>query len=176
MTPLCLPVEDWPEIDRERWRRAQDPAGFLEADEPATRWSAARRRIGEQAYGQWLAHLDRNGMLHPACTPGERTTEDRLSEFVTELRARVSPVSAAMMLGALVRMVSVLEPERDWRPLGRVYNHLKQTAAPSRDKLSRLVPAIDLFELGLQLMDTCEEADRPEYVPIRYLDVLIIAY
>src|SRR5690606_7741121 len=48
MTPLCLPVEDWPEIDRERWRRAQDPAGFLEADEPATRWSAARRRIGEQ--------------------------------------------------------------------------------------------------------------------------------
>jgi integrase/recombinase XerD len=175
MTPLCLPVEDWPEIDRERWRRAQEPAAFLEADKPATRWSPARRRIGEQSYGQWLAFLDRNGMLDPSCTPGGRATDDRLSAFITELRARVAPVSAAMMLGALVRMLSVLEPGRDWGPLARVYNHLRQTAAPSRDKLSRLVRASDLFELGLRLMETCEEADRPVYVGIRYRDGLIIA-
>ena len=63
MSPLSLIVDDWPEIDRERWRRAQEPAGFLEADKPASRWSAARRRIAEQAYGQWLGFLDRNGML-----------------------------------------------------------------------------------------------------------------
>ena len=69
------------------------------------------------------------------------------------------------MLGGLLRMLSVLEPERDWGPLARVYNHLRQTAAPSRDKLSHLVPAVDLFELGLWLMDTCEEADRPQSVP-----------
>ena len=51
-----------------------------------------------------------------------------------------------------------------------------ETAAPPRDELSRLVLASDLFELGLRLMDTCEkEADRPQYVPIRYRDGLIIA-
>ena len=55
-----------------------------------------------------------------------------------------------MMLGALVRMLSLLEPGRDWGPLARVYNHLRQTAAPSRDKLSRLVRASDLFALGLR--------------------------
>ena len=60
---------------------------------------------------------------------------------VAALRARVAPVSAAMMLGALVRMLSVIEPDRDWEPLARVYNHLKQTAAPSRNKLERLVRA-----------------------------------
>jgi hypothetical protein len=41
MTPLCLPVEDWPEIDRNQWRWAQEPAEFLEDDKPASRWSPA---------------------------------------------------------------------------------------------------------------------------------------
>ena len=57
-----------------------------------------------------------------------------------------------MMLGAPVRMLFVLEPVQDWGPLARVSNHLRQAAAPSRGKLSRLVPAADLFE-GLRLMD-----------------------
>ena len=113
-TPLCRVVQGWPEIDRERWRAAQEPAGFLEADKPASRWGPARRCIVEQAYGQWLSFLDSNGALEPSCTPGHRATDARLSEFVNELRDRVAPVSAAMMLGALVRMLSALEPERDW--------------------------------------------------------------
>jgi hypothetical protein len=60
--------------------------------------------------------------------------------------------------------------------LSQVYRHLKETAAPSRDKLSRLVRASDLFELGLRLMDTCEDGpDRPAYVATRYRDGVIIA-
>ena len=142
---------------------------------PASRWGPARRRIVEQAYGQWLVFLDRHGVLDPSCNPRRRATDARLKQFVTELRARVAPVSAAMMLGALVRMLSVIKPEQDWAPLACLYNQLKQTAAPSRNKLERLVRASDLFTLGLRLMDTCEEADRPQYVPIRYRDGLIIA-
>ena len=69
MTPLSLVVEDWPEVDRERWRTAQEPAGLFEDDKPASRWSPARRRIGEQAYGQWLGFLDRNGALDPPALP-----------------------------------------------------------------------------------------------------------
>lgn len=46
-TRLCLVVDDWPDIDRERWRSALAPAGFLEADKPASHWSPARRRIVE---------------------------------------------------------------------------------------------------------------------------------
>jgi integrase/recombinase XerD len=87
----------------------------------------------------------------------------------------VAPVSAAMMLGALARILSALESNRDWGPLARVYNHLKQTAAPSRDKLSRLVRASDLFTLGLRLMDTCERGQNETYKATRYRDGLIIA-
>jgi hypothetical protein len=43
-----------------------EPAGFLEP--------TARRRIVEQAYGQWLGSLDRNGDLEPTAAPGQRAT------------------------------------------------------------------------------------------------------
>ena len=60
--------------------------------------------------------------------------------------------------------------------LARVFNHLRQTAVPFAGQVSRLVRASDLFELGLRLMDTCQSGpDRPQYVPIRYRDGLIIA-
>lgn len=38
---LCLPVEQWPEVNRARWSAAKEPAGFLEGDKPASHWSAA---------------------------------------------------------------------------------------------------------------------------------------
>jgi integrase len=81
-----------------------------------------------------------------------------------------------MMTGALLRILSALDPGRDRSALARAYTHLRRTAAPSRDKLSRMVSASDLFELGLRLMDTCEEgAAQPAYVATRYRDGLIIA-
>ena len=145
-SPLSLPVADWPELDRERWQAARAPAGFLEEPKPASGWSPARRRIVEQAYGQWLAFLHRNQALDPLCAPGERATEARLRDFLAELRARVTPVSAAMMTGALLRILSALDPGRDWSALARAYTHLRRTAAPSRDKLSCMVPASELLE------------------------------
>ena len=70
MTRLCLPVDHWPDSDRERWLAAKAPLGFLEEDKPASQWSLARLRIGEQAYGQWMAYLDRQGALDPSSRPG----------------------------------------------------------------------------------------------------------
>ena len=174
-TRLCLVIDDWAAIDRGRWRSALAPAGFLESDRPVSHWSPARRRMGEQAYGQWLGFLDRNGELNPATTPGERATEARLAAFVAGLRDRVAPASAAMMAGALLRMLMVLEPDRDWAGLARVYNRLKQTAAPTRDKLACMVPANELLDLGIGLMDTCDRGQNETYKATRYRDGLIIA-
>lgn len=175
-SPVSLPVDHWPETDRERWLAAQAPAGFLEPDKPASHWSPDRRVIVEAAYGRWLTFLECTDTLDPSCTPGDRATEPRLRAFVTELQAQVAPASAGMMVGALLRMLAVLEPERDWTFLGQVYRYLKHTAVPSRDKLARMVPAADLFELGIHLMETWAD-DRPQrvYKATRYRDGLIIA-
>ena len=173
---LSLPVAHWPQLDRERWRVALQAGGLFEPDKPASRWSPARRKIVVQAYGQWLAFLDRGGMLDPACGAADRATEARLRAFVTELQGRVAPASVSLMVGGLLRIFAALAPEGDWTMLGRVYSHLKQTAAPSRDKISRLVAAGDLFELGIRLMQTCEDGPRHRtHIATQYRDGLIIA-
>jgi hypothetical protein len=45
---------------------------------------------------------------HP-CTPGQRTTEDRLRAFIAELQDRASPMSVAMVVGAWLRMLAVVK-------------------------------------------------------------------
>ena len=116
------------------------------------------------------------GRARPVLQPPASGRPRRVCGFVTELHERVAPASVAMMVGALLRMFAVLAPEGDWSMLARVYRHLKQTAAPSRDKIARLVAAGDLFELGMRLMQTCEDGPgRRAYVATRYRDGLIIA-
>jgi integrase/recombinase XerD len=174
-SPLRLSVSAWPETDRERWRSAQTPANFLEADKPASHWSPAYRRILEYAYGRWLGFLDRNEVLDPFSTPGARATEPRLREFVADLRDRVSSCSVLMMIGPLLRMLQVLDPERDWTVLVRARTYLKRTARPSRNKLACMVGAADLFDLGIWLMETCDHGQNETYRATRYRDGLLIA-
>jgi integrase/recombinase XerD len=173
---LCLPVEQWPEIDRARWSAAKEPTGFLEGDKPASHWSGGRIGIVEAAYGRWLSFLDLNQALDPSSSPGDRATDDQLRAFVAELQDRMAPVSVTMTTGALLRMLAVLQPERDWTLLAQVYGHLKRTATPSRDKLSRMVPATDLLALGIRLMETWADV-RPQqvYKATQFRDGLIIA-
>jgi integrase/recombinase XerD len=173
---LCLPLEAWPAIDRARWLAAQEPAGFLEASNPVSKWSADSKVITEQGYGRWLAFLDRNQALDPSSTPGDRVTVDHLREFVVDLQGRVAPMSVSIAAGTLLRMVRVLEPQRDWTVLARVYRQLKRTAAPSRDKLSKMVPATDLLALGIQLMETWAHVRSQQvYKAAQFRDGLIIS-
>jgi integrase/recombinase XerD len=173
---LCLPLKDWPATDRARWLAAQEPAGFLDVTKPASKWSAGSKVITEQAYGRWLAFLDRNQALDPSSTPGDRVTVDRLRDFVAELQARVAPVSVSVAAGALLRMLRVLEPQQDWTVLARVYRQLKRTAVPSRDKLSKMVPATDLLALGIRLMETWADVRSQQvYKAAQFRDGLIIS-
>ena len=82
----------------------------------------------------------------------------------------------ALPAGALLRMLRVLEPQRDWTVLARVYRHLKRTAKPSRDKLSKMVPATDLLALGIRLMDTWADVRSQQvYKATQFRDGLIIS-
>jgi hypothetical protein len=56
-----------------------------------------------------------------------------------------------------------------------VYNRLRQTAAPVRDKLSCMVPASELLDLGIGLMDTCDRGQNETYEVTPYRDGPLIA-
>lgn len=177
MGPLCVKVADWPHIDRELWSAACGPARFLERSRPASRWSLSRRRIAEQAYGQWLAWLDRENLLDPDTTPRDRATPERMDMFIAELQDRVAPWSVAMMVGALKRVLDVIAPEADWSWLGSICTDLKQVAKPSRNRFGHMVTPRQLFELGLSMMDGAADDRRghPMRVAARARDGLMIA-
>lgn len=172
-----MKVADWPRIDRELWLAACGPVRFLERPRPASKWSPSRRRIAEQAYGQWLAWLDRAELLYADETPRDRVSPERLDEFIAGLQDRVSPWSVAMMVGALKRVLDVIVPEVDWSWLGSICTDLKQIARPSRNRFGHMVTPRELFDLGLSMMDEAEENSRrhPMRVAVRARDGLLIA-
>ncbi len=176
--PLCLPVSNWPKNDQRTWAELKTPPSspFILAS-IASSWSPQRHRIGEQAYGQWLAWLLAHDLLDPEAQPENRVTPDRITAFTTQLIERVSPVSAAMMIGALGRMLFVLSPKTDWAWMRRLYQDLKAWAKPSRNKHLAVVPAKALYDLGIDLMDTAVAEGRdPYFAATQYRDGLLIAF
>lgn len=155
--PLCLKPAQWPEVDRRLWAVACQPAGFLKSPHPASLWSVSRRRIVEQAYGQWLSWLARNGLLNANDLPGIRVGPDRVKLFIEELQARISPMSVAMMVGALKCMLDILAPEASLTWLSAWSINLKKDARPQRNRFEHIVPPAALMDLGLSLLRAAEE-------------------
>ncbi len=174
---LSLPVSNWPAVDQRLWASVLIPASspFRPASVAST-WSPRRRRICEQAYGQWLAWLLSENHLDAEGPPEDRATPERITRFVEQLIKRVSSVSAAMMVGALGRVLAVLSPETDWAWMRRLYQDLKAWAEPSRDKRTAVVSAKALIDLGINLMDTAEEGDPDPYLAAtQYRDGMLIS-
>jgi len=171
-----MKVAHWPSADRELWVAACQPARFLGRVRPASTWSKSRRRIVEQAYGQWLGWLDGEGLLDPDEAPCARVTPERIDRFIAELQERIAPWSVAMMLGAMKRILDVIAPSAGWTWLGQICADLKFVAKPSRNRFAHLVAPGQLFDLGLSMMDEAEPADdHPMRIATRARDGLLIA-
>ena len=148
----ALPQSAWPDADRAAWAAGCRQGDFLEPGGRGAAWRPASRRSAERAYGRWLAWLISRHMDLAAEAPAERFTEARVSaylEFVAEGR---SPVTVVSYLGCLIMVVTTLFPERDWRRLRTAHSRLKRRAEPIGHKEGRLVPARDLYQLGLELI------------------------
>lgn len=175
--PLSLKFCDWPPEDKARWIAARKPAGFLDKPRPASKWSARRCRIVEQAYGQWLAWLLSGGeALDAHVLPQDRVIEARVDEFVEVLQARVSSASVGMMIGAFYRMMCVLAPASDWQWLRQKTQILKSIARPERNRLAHLTTPKQLYDLGIGLMRRSRGTGEDTYHAVTMgRDGLIIA-
>lgn len=151
---LSLPIQAWPDHDRQLWHDAREPMRFGRHGRSARRWSEERCRIACQSYGQWLAWLEQEGELDPCARPEDRVTNGRMEAFVSQLRERVSPWSATMMVQAVKQMLTVFAPDHDWQWLASVVSNLKRIAKPARDKRPHMVDAKTLYDLGFDLMTT----------------------
>jgi integrase len=99
-----------------------------------------------------------------------------VSEFVHNLRLRLAPYSVVMLVGGIKRGLEMMAPAHDWQWMRPLYRNLKRSAAPTREKHTRIVPSHELLVLGMRLFDQADQLptkDRSAIVLAR--DGLMIA-
>lgn len=173
-----LPLEEWPETDREAWDTAHRSGDILLDDGPAARWKPKTRRTVRQAYGKWLRFsLDTNRLISDMAV-GERLTEDNLRAYIAVLRDRLAPNSVVTQLRSLSQAFLALAPDTDRELLKLAIARLGIRATPSRDKQAKLVSTDRLLALGLDMMRGWQEreAHDPRLNAMDYRDGLMIAF
>lgn len=171
-----LRIDEWPEVDRELWRRAcSTGADFLDDDGLAVRWRPATRHNVQDHYGHALFWLSRIAELDPACIPVDRWTAERLSRYVSEMREHLAATTIQVRILGIEQMIRAMLPEADRSLLKRVKRSIR-ARADWRRKLERLQKPETLLQLGVGLMDGAEKSDGKVHLRATdYRDGLMIA-
>lgn len=172
----CMPLNEWPKLDRQAWATAIADGDILDGEGPAAHWSQNTRHSAIAGYGRFLTFLERSCWLDRDAGPGERLSEDRLRAYIHELAVQVAPVTVAGRVRNLAAALRVMALEADYPYLRRARQRLKLRARPSRNKRARLVPIQDLFDLGVRLIRHAEQGhfDRELWRACCYRDGLCI--
>jgi len=172
-----MPIEEWPEVDRDLWERVSGGQDFFSDDiaRPA-HWRAPTRHKAVKLYGRWLTFIVETGRLIPAEHPCDRVTPEAVRAYVEMLQAQVSSYTSWSYVVVLHQMALAFGPERDWTWLYRITAKLGARRVPTRHKLSRMRPAHEIaswaqHELN-RLLATPPQRPRDAKA---YRDVLMLA-
>ena len=167
---------DWPIADRDAWAKAIADGGLFDERGLAARWSAATRRAGVYGYGRWIAHLQRTKPAALRLESGARVTRETVRSYVDALQSEATPNGVFIFVRSLYDMIRVMEPAHEWFWLKDLKGSLSRKVHP-RAKAPHIVPAADLFRLGLELMDTADALPDPSYLAreIQFRDGLLIS-
>jgi hypothetical protein len=104
-TPLSIPLEAWPEIDRRLWETGRT-SGYLASQKPTS--------IAEivNGYGRWLSFLASRGDLDERTDAAGRVTSDRVRNYIDAMDYKNTTIETRLLtLGAALR---VLAPDRSF--------------------------------------------------------------
>src|SRR5208282_2014799 len=104
----ALPLDLWPEADRNAWNAACQPASRLKRGGAAGHLKPVTRDDRARHYGCFLDFLDRCGLLQPDEQAAANVTVDNVHAYITELKDRVSSVTV------YARSVSCGVPPSTW--------------------------------------------------------------
>lgn len=173
----CMPLSEWPALDRQAWEAAIHDGGFFEDVGLAAKWRPDTKRWLITGYGRYLTFLQARGLLDLQLGPAQRITKERLAPYIEELQTQIAPKTLQGRLTALCEAMRIMAPGHSFPYLSLAKCRQKARAHATRDKGLRLVPAEDLFKLGMKLMETAESGCfwRKVGAATTYRDGLIIA-
>jgi integrase len=153
----ALPIDLWPQADRNAWKVACQPATRLKPGGTAGHLRPDTREDHAQQYGYFLGFLDRNGVLELDGPPAANVTTEKIDAYLAELKTRVSSMTVHARICRLRRAAQYMAPARDLTWLAEIGKDLALVARP-RSKFDRLVLTEVLVEAGLKLIDEAERS------------------
>ena len=172
-----MPIEEWPEVDRDLWERVSGGQDFFSDDiaRPA-HWRAPTRHKAVKLYGRWLTFIVETGRLMPGEHPCDRVTPEAVRAYVEMLEAQVSSYTCWSYVVVVHQMALAFEPGRDWAWLYRITAKLGARRVPTRHKLSRMRPAHEIASWAQQELDRLlVDPPRRTRDAKAYRDVLMVA-
>jgi len=152
---LSLPLDLWPEADRNAWHAACQPTSRLKRGGRAGHLKPVTREDHARHYGCFLGFLDRCGMLRSDGPAAGNVTADKVEAYLAELKRRVSSRTVHGSVCKLRRTAQYIAPSRDFTWLAEIGKDLALVARP-RSKFDRLVLTEVLVEAGLTLIHEAE--------------------
>jgi site-specific recombinase XerD len=140
----CLPVNEWPELDRAAWAAAMNNNDPLSLERSiAGSWKPTTCRTYRQSYGRWLNFLkilkaERNA-------PADRVTQERVEMYIAALKAQ--GVAHSTLHNRIVDLLSVMvafDPGRDWSWLKACVRQLERMV---NDSASKSIPKVLTFDV-----------------------------
>jgi integrase/recombinase XerD len=171
-----LPFNDWPAADRELWCLLIAKGDILDGSGPGAAWAPTTKDNTRKAYGYWLGYCAAVGTLNES--PFDRLTPARIKAYIEDLDRTVASSTRFAYILDLLRFVKPAGPERDWQWLTDIKNRLWARTKAAKDKVSKIRPSEQLFQLGIELLTTAAAATsryNPYAAPQQSRDGLMIA-
>jgi hypothetical protein len=149
----CLPIDQWPDVDRRRWLNACAASDLLD-DEVGTRSSHAQisNTKAAKGYGRWLTHLSRSAPETLTETPATRITSEGVRGYVDAMKLLDNSSQTILArLQELGEVAKVMDPERDWSFINRMASKVRARHLPVRAK-TNLRLSNELVDLGFKLI------------------------
>src|SRR6266849_5154720 len=153
--PRSLPVQEWPEADRQAWEETCRPGSRLKRGGAASYLAEASRDDFARRYGAFLGFLQRTGRLDRSAAAAAQVAPSSVEAYVAELTARVRSVTVFNCIYKLRRAAQLLAPAADFSWLAEIEKDLALVMQP-RSKFDRLVFTGPLVEAGLTLVAEAE--------------------
>jgi integrase/recombinase XerD len=171
-----LPFELWPKRDRELWVTTVASTEDWLDQTRAAGWAHRTRDEAMKSYGRWLRWLQDHDRLDPVTPPTHRVVPELVRRFITDELIRIRASTLSNVLFHLAGIVTSFAPGEDWAWLYGIRSRLKCKASREPRTRPRIVPAPNLFDLGIELMREATESQSDDDIDIdRFLDGLLLA-
>jgi integrase len=153
MMSHALPIQQWPDADRNAFDTLFTQGGLLDDQGLLGHWRSNSCKLMEIQYARWLGWLLMAEPEALTLMPCDRATPARLRAWLTAMNG-LAPATRLGHVGAVVRLCRSIAPVRSWSAhqaiLAGLHRSVKQHGSPR--KAGRVLASDVLFDAGAHLV------------------------